>query len=92
MGKSFMACCGKMIFAGCEHAHDLQSNERMPTCPFCRTAATSSAKEYTTILGKRVDCNDANATYELATMYLKGDHRFSMKTIWTKHSSCFTGC
>jgi hypothetical protein len=47
IGKSFKACCGKIICCGCSHAHQLQStNSGSPNSfPFCR-ADTPSAKEF----------------------------------------------
>jgi hypothetical protein len=69
-GRVSKACCGKIICAGCYHAHVLESNGS-PTCPFCR-ADKPSGKETIEMLNKRVDANDADAIYGLGCIYFNG--------------------
>jgi TPR repeat protein len=75
----FMACCGKMICAGCRHAHQLQTNGGCPTCPFCRADIPEDAEETMSMLRKRADANDAMATFQLGWKYLNGDDDENVK-------------
>jgi TPR repeat protein len=77
MGKMFSAYCGKIICAGCCREHYEQSNGSIQTCPFCR--AEQSANECIRRLEKRADANDADAMYQLGTVFANGDESLSVK-------------
>ena len=77
-GGVYKSCCGKMICSGCAYApvYDNLGNiisERK--CPFCRTSV-STMDEYNERLQKRVELDDAEATFNLGCKYREGDDGF----------------
>jgi TPR repeat protein len=75
-GCVFLACCGKMICAGCDLAH-VRSNGS-PACYFCR-AKDLSAKEFIKQLEKRADLNDSTAVCQLGNYHWRGNDDFGVK-------------
>jgi len=76
-GRSYMACCGKMICCGCTHApvYDNQGNEAdNEKCPFCRTPWHSSDEEKVKRYEKRSELNDPRAIFNLGGFYNEGLH------------------
>ena len=73
-GRSYMACCGKLICSGCTYApvYDNQGNEvDNQKCVFCRTPWPNE-EEMIKRLKKRVEAGDAYAIYNLGCYYDKG--------------------
>ena len=78
-GSAYMACCGKMICSGCDHApvYDNLGNEiSEKKCPFCRTPVPTSIEEYNGRLQKRVELDDAQAIFHLGCYYRDGKFGF----------------
>ena len=76
-GKMYMACCGKVICCGCMYApvYDNQGNEVVKKlCPFCRSPPPNSDEEFINIHEKRMELNDAEAIYSLASFYSNGKY------------------
>ena len=69
-GKTYMACCGKVICCGCIHAGAMVGDDKL--CPFCRTSAPTSDEEILIRIKKRVEVGDAQAMYSLACDYAEG--------------------
>ena len=79
-GRTYMACCGKIMCCGCIHApvYDNQGNviaER--TCPFCRTPAPTSDEKYVKRYKHRSELNDADAILNLGGYYALGEYGLS---------------
>jgi len=69
-GRTFMACCGKLICCGCIHAFQSGiTREKDNVCPFCRTPAPKSDEENLKRLEKRMELNDARAIHNLGCHY-----------------------
>ena len=62
-GKTYMACCGKIICSGCIHA--LKGMNSVTKCPFCRTPASYSNEEVMEREKKRAEVDDAEAMHNL---------------------------
>ena len=74
-GRSYMACCGKMICGGCEHApvYDNQGIAIVEKkCPFCRTPRPTTDEEAIKRLKKRTEVGDAYAFYVMGCNYYHG--------------------
>lgn len=69
---AYFSCCGKVICRGCVHAAHKADDRNL--CPFCRTPASTSQKEYIKGLKKRMDGGDANAMYNLGCYYYHGTY------------------
>jgi len=55
-GKVYMNCCGKVICSGCIHAVQSRvTKKEEDICPFCRSPAPSSDKEYSKRFDKHVE-------------------------------------
>ena len=77
-GRTYMACCGKMICRGCVHAFQLRvvlagKKEEDQKCPFCRTPAPTTDKEWVEKLNKRIEINDAEAFHDMGFCCSRGD-------------------
>jgi hypothetical protein len=76
----YSGCCGKTVCGGCYHQHRIKANEanakreqkKQPPlpekCAFCRTTLPDD-EEYLAQLRKRVELNDPDALYVLASNY-----------------------
>jgi len=71
-GKRYNTCCGKRICSGCIHALIMTSRKNM--CPFCRTLAPKTEEEVIKRLKKRIEVDDAIATYNQGCDYARGMH------------------
>ena len=75
-GKSYMACCGKMICTGCCYADVYDNHGNIiadEKCPFCRTPDPTK-KEMIKRLKKRMELGDANAFCMMGSYYSGGHH------------------
>ena len=74
-GRTYMACCGKMICSGCCHADvydnlgNIIADEK---CPFCRTPVATSYEEVIERLKKRMEVGDAYAFRIMGNNYSNG--------------------
>ena len=71
-GKSYMACCGKMICSGCFRAdvYDNLGNIIVgKMCPFCRTPDATTDDEILQRLKKRMEVGDAHAFFTMGGYY-----------------------
>jgi len=76
-GRSYMACCGKVICCGCVHAvQSRAAKEEDQICPFCRTIMSDSEEEAIKRLNKRMELNDPVAIRHLGCSY--SDGRFGL--------------
>ena len=76
-GRSYVACCGKMICSGCEHApvYDNHGNAIVDKkCPFCRTPSSTTDEEVIKRLKKRMEVGDAYAFLMMGNYYHRGRH------------------
>jgi len=74
-GRTYYACCGKVICSGCTYApvYDNQGNEvDNEKCPFCRTSTPRSIEEQIKRTTNRVEMNDAQAMINLSCDYRDG--------------------
>jgi len=72
-GKTYMACCGKVICNGC--FNDFQSRitcKKDYVCPFCRTLVPESVEETFNRYKKRMELNDPIAIHQLGLFYFAG--------------------
>ena len=62
-GRTYMACCGKIICCGCIHApvYDDKGNISGESCPFCRRPPPKSDEQLIKRYEKRLELNDAEA-------------------------------
>ena len=77
-GKTYMACCGKVICSGCIHAVQIRAllagrSKEDDVCPFCRTPPLKSDGETIERTAKRVELNDPLGISDLACMYRDGE-------------------
>ena len=93
-GEKYNSCCGKKICSGCVHAVMIEAVSKgkmkeeeiancaggVGLCPFCRTP-TSDSEEDIRRLKKRVEVDDAKATYNLGCYYHPEDHQTYSKLI-----------
>ena len=70
-GSRYKTCCGKDICSGCIHAVR-ERDGNIGLCPFCRIPTSTSDKEDTDRLRKRVELGDAMAIYTLGGDYARG--------------------
>ena len=74
-GRSYKACCGKLVCSGCayapvfDHEGNIDANGK---CPFCRTPAHDSDEEIIKRLEKRIELNDFRAMYSMGYYYAEG--------------------
>ena len=77
-GRTYMACCGKVICKGCIHAVQLRAllagrQEEDDVCPFCRAPPPESVnEEMIKRYEKRADMNDPIGIRILGDMYASG--------------------
>ena len=74
-GFQYRSCCGKIICGGCVLAVALRDEDEQK-CPFCRTPAPYSIKEFNECLQKRVELDDSGAIFMLGNYYRNGDDGF----------------
>ena len=77
-GRTYMACCGKVICNGCVYAFQSRAlkagrQKEDDICPFCR-CPNPTTEESLKRLEKRMELNDAIATFNLGSMYRDGDY------------------
>ena len=78
-GTTYSECCGKIICSGCDNSpvfDNLGNKISEEKCPFCRTPAPYSDKEYNGRLQKRVELGDAHAIFTLGCYYRRGADGF----------------
>ena len=71
-GTTYSECCGKIICSGCDNSpvfDNFGNKISEEKCPFCRTPAPYSDKEYNKRLQKRVELGDAHAIFTLGCYY-----------------------
>ena len=78
-GKTYMACCGKVICRGCAHAFQSRAVKagrlkEDDICPFCRTPFPESNEEMFKRYKKRVEQDDPIATRHMGFMYRDGEN------------------
>jgi hypothetical protein len=69
----FHVCCGKSICEGCAYSFDQQSGNE-EKCPFCNSGGGKTDEANVDKLMKRVEVNDAGATFVMATYYFGGNN------------------
>jgi len=73
MGRTYMACCGKVICIGCLHAFQSRiTRKNDDICPFCRTPIPTDEEWFETVK-IRTEMNDPNAIYNLGCNYNEGE-------------------
>jgi len=81
-GRTYYACCGKMICCGCAYAprYDNQGNKvdsvKQNECPFCRTPHHTSNEEMVKRMKKRVQAHDPIAIYNIGVYYRDGTNGY----------------
>jgi len=78
-GRTYYACCGKLICNGCGYApvYDNQGNKvDNKKCPFCRSPTPKSNEERNERYKKRVELNDAQAICNLGCDYRDGTNGY----------------
>ena len=80
----FKSCCGKLICDGCILAMNKEAYGRgkLRLCAFCREPAPSSAEDEVKGIKNLIEVNNANAFYNLAGYYARGDG--GMPQDWAK--------
>jgi TPR repeat protein len=69
--EEYYTCCGKSICQGCIYSFSKSGN--MGNCPFCKSEYVDKTDEKRVEeLMKRVEANDAGATFSLGSYYHKG--------------------
>ena len=71
-GRTYMACCGKIICNGCCHADvydNLGNVIADEKCPFCRTLVPTSVAEDITRMKKRMEVGDTFAFCLMGSYY-----------------------
>ena len=71
-GKKYNSCCGKIICIGCTFADAKRKGNIEEKCPFCRSPAARSGEEMNKRLERRIEVDDANASYQLGLCYRNG--------------------
>ena len=71
-GQVYMACCGRMICRGCDHA--IEMSEGKDLCAFCRTPPPTTMKEMVKRYKERMELNDTEAIRCLGSYYIDGLH------------------
>ena len=77
---SYQACCGKLLCLGCIFAAKTAEENNMIICPFCRTPAHYTEKEYIERVKKRAEGDDAMAVYNLGCLYYDGESGLRQNT------------
>ena len=73
LGRTYMACCGKVICTGCVHAFQSRATKKEhDVCPFCRTPPPLSDEEVAKRYEKRMELDDPMAIQELGFLYASG--------------------
>ena len=77
-GRTYMACCGKVICCGCIHAVQLRAalarRKEDDICPFCRTPPPTTDEELIKRFEKRIELNDARAMHDFGCYHAQGYH------------------
>jgi len=73
-GQVYMACCGKIICRGCDHA--IEMSEGKDLCAFCRTPPPTTKKEMVKRFKERVELNDTEAIRCIGSFYAQGLHGY----------------
>ena len=69
--ETYYSCCGKSICGGCIHSVIMSGNDKK--CPFCNAERMGKTdEERVEEFIKRVEVNDAGATYVLGSNYYHG--------------------
>ena len=77
-GRTYMACCGKVICCGCIHAFQSGiTREKDNICPFCRTPPPKTDEETIKRYEKRMAVNDGRAIYNFGFHYARGVYGLS---------------
>ena len=97
LGRTYMACCGKVICTGCVYAFQSRAFKarKDQLCPFCRTPPPNSNEEEIERLEKRIELNDAYAIYQLGIYYAGGKYelpRDVAKALELWHRAGELGC
>ena len=72
-GRTYMACCGKLICSGCVHAFRSRATKaEHDKCPFCRTPPPITHEELIKRLEKRMEVNDPQAIQNIGNHYFNG--------------------
>jgi len=76
-GRMYMSCCGKMICCGCIVAVQIRAalagrRKEDDICPFCRTSPAKTNEETIRRYEKRIELNDAYATYNMGGYHARG--------------------
>ena len=72
-GRTYMACCGKIICNGCMYAVQSRiTKEEHDVCPFCRSRPPTSDEEMIKRYKKRMVLDDAAAIYNMGNYYSEG--------------------
>ena len=78
-----MACCGKTICCGCNHANLMREHEQklQHKCAFCRSPTQTSEEGNKINCMKRVEANDPVAMWQMGNWYFnqKGDYNGALK-------------
>jgi TPR repeat protein len=69
-GKSYFACCGKILCIGCVFT-DVK-NHRNP-CPFCRAPPPEHTSDWLRDLNKRLEVNNPEAFFQIGVVYFNGN-------------------
>jgi len=73
LGRTYMVCCGKTICCGCMHAFQSRATKKEhDICPFCRSPPPRSDEEMIKRYEKRIELNDAYATYNMGGYHARG--------------------
>ena len=78
-GRTYMACCGKLICCGCiytvqSRAFEAGRLKEDDICPFCRTPTPFSDEEINKRYKRRVELNDPIGMNGLASYYANGQY------------------
>ena len=72
-GRTYQACCGKIICSGCWYANaNIDLDKQL--CALCRTPAPDSDEEIVERTKKRVEVGDADAIFSLGNYYADGEN------------------
>jgi TPR repeat protein len=88
--EMYYECCGKSICRGCLYSFQESGNGQKKNCPYCKVIRISKTKEEgVQDLMKRVEANDAGATFALGNCYYIGQlglsqDREKSTELWTQ--------
>ena len=76
-GKTYMACCGKLICNGCINAFQSRiTRKKDDVCPFCRTLTPESVEKGFKRYKKRMELNDPIAIHATGLFYYLGENGY----------------